>query len=359
MLDDPFVKEGGGNTNAPIVLLVKKIKEMGHRASTIDTGNLYAYDKVIFFEFPEFRRTGLPDKYLRGLIKYGLREMYLVCMEPPAIKPNNWNMDNHRYFKKIFTWNDGYIDNKKYFRIHSTSHGVNDTCVFSLKDKTKLCVLIARNKFSDHPAEIYSQRVRAIRWFENFYPEDFDLYGEGWDEFIFKGRLSFLNLIDYYFKRIGAIFSEGGFLQKFFCKLAKFNRFFYIILYQNHPAYPSYKGRVLSVRETLKKYKFCICFENSVFPGWVTERIFDCFLAGCIPVYLGDPNITDKIPDNAFIDMRMFENYEKLYDYLKKMTENEYLSYIEAIKSFRESSQNYTFTIEYFAETLLRELNIN
>jgi len=38
-------------------------------------------------------------------------------------------------------------------------------------------------------------------------------------------------------------------------------------------------------RAVLNGHRFAICFENCVFPGYVTEKIFDCFLAGCVPVY--------------------------------------------------------------------------
>lgn len=47
---------------------------------------------------------------------------------------------------------------------------------------------------------------------------------------------------------------------------------------------------------TLRHFRFALCFENCVFPGYVTEKVFDCFLSGCVPIYLGAPDITDFIP---------------------------------------------------------------
>lgn len=42
--------------------------------------------------------------------------------------------------------------------------------------------------------------------------------------------------------------------------------------------------------EYLKDFKFNICPENSASPGYVTEKLFESFQAGCIPIYWGDSN---------------------------------------------------------------------
>jgi len=49
------------------------------------------------------------------------------------------------------------------------------------------------------------------------------------------------------------------------------------------------------------QYKFIICFENSKTPGYVTEKIFNVFASGSIPIYDGAPNITDYIIPGSFI----------------------------------------------------------
>lgn len=347
---------GADNSNYNAALFVKRLLEQGHQVSTIDTEELKVYDKIIFSEYPEILFTGFPNKYLFRLLKAGFKELYLINMEPATIKPNNWVRLKHKPFKKIFTWHDDYVDNKKYIRLHSCSHKRSDQVCFNVNDQRKFCVFIARQKFSNGPRELYSERVKAIRWFEKNHLDDFDLYGGGWDEFVFKGRLHYLNLIDYAFKRTARCFPENHIMNRMLNKSVKFNYLFYVILFGRKPQYPSYRGVAGNVRETLKKYKFAFCFENSSFPGWITERIFDCFLAGCIPIYLGDPGISTRIPEEAFIDMRKFSSYEALYDYLKRMTMDEYLKRIAAIKEFMVSDKSYIFTGEYFADTLLREI---
>ena len=50
-------------------------------------------------------------------------------------------------------------------------------------------------------------------------------------------------------------------------------------------------GAVKDKIEWLRGYKFNICFENASYPGYLTEKLFDSFLAGCIPVYWGDTSL--------------------------------------------------------------------
>ena len=70
--------------------------------------------------------------------------------------------------------------------------------------------------------------------------------------------------------------------------------------------------------ETISKYKFAVCFENTSYPGYVTEKIIDCLVAGLIPIYLGAPDISEFVPEEAFIDMRKFNTWQELDNYVRK-----------------------------------------
>ena len=66
--------------------------------------------------------------------------------------------------------------------------------------------------------------------------------------------------------------------------------------------FKNWRGRVEDKLEILKHYKFCICYENMRdVKGYITEKIFDSFAAGCVPVIGGD-NVTKFIPEGCFID---------------------------------------------------------
>jgi hypothetical protein len=41
-------------------------------------------------------------------------------------------------------------------------------------------------------------------------------------------------------------------------------------------------------REAIGRFMFNMAFENSLEPGYVTEKPFDALISGTVPVYLGD-----------------------------------------------------------------------
>lgn len=167
--------------------------------------------------------------------------------------------------------------------------------------------------------EIYIDRIKAIHYFSTF--PDFSLYGYGWDVPIWG-------------------------LGKAFRMAAKI----------------PYKGvisaDVRSKREVISNFKFCLCFENCIFPGYITEKIFDCFLAGCIPVYFGAPDITDFVPSETFIDYRHFGNYSDLDKFLRGMTESDAGQYLNAASEFLASPEFDKFTVDYFVNDILKVIEL-
>jgi hypothetical protein len=170
-------------------------------------------------------------------------------------------------------------------------------------------------------AELYTERLKAVKWFEKHHPEDFDLYGFGWG----KPSIKISHIINP-FKAVKILFSHR---------------------------YKTYKGTVERKKTVLEKYKFAICYENiRDVPGYITEKIFDCFFAGCVPVYLGANNITDHIPGNCFIDKRNFNDYESLYEHLVAMTDAEYAKYLGNIEVFLKSDAARAFSCENFVRII-------
>ena len=85
----------------------------------------------------------------------------------------------------------------------------------------------------------------------------------------------------------------------------------------------------------------------------MTEKIFDCFYGGCVPVYLGAPDISDHIPKACYIDYRDFADYGKLEDYLINMTREEFECYRSAAFQFLSSRDSECFSHDFFAKKLL------
>ncbi len=55
-------------------------------------------------------------------------------------------------------------------------------------------------------------------------------------------------------------------------------------------------------RQFLQQYKFTIAFENYSYPGYHTEKIIDPMRAGSIPIYFGNPRISDHFNSRSFIN---------------------------------------------------------
>jgi Glycosyltransferase family 10 (fucosyltransferase) C-term/Fucosyltransferase, N-terminal/Glycosyl transferase family 2 len=75
---------------------------------------------------------------------------------------------------------------------------------------------------------------------------------------------------------------------------------------------------------TIASYKFSLGFENSIADDYVTEKFFDPFLAGTVPVYRGAANVEMFAPgENAFIDATKFAGPRELAEHLMKLDQDE------------------------------------
>lgn len=286
--------------------------------ATVDVVEVDSVDAVVFVDMPN-----KDNHYYISCVAKNI-PMYLIILESKIISKDNYIKANHARFKKIFTYDDSLVDNNKYFKINY-AFSFPETIPTDLTKKEKLCTLIAGNKKISHKLSLYNERVTAIRWFEKYHPEDFEFYGVGWDEYVFP-NIKFV-------KSLNRIIP----LKKMLA-----------------PSFVSYRGRVERKRDVLGKYRFAICYENvKNIPGYITEKIFDCFFAGTVPVYLGANNVTVHIPAECFIDKRNYGSYEELYDYLHTMSDETYLCYLENIEGFLKSDKAYPFTCDYFAKTII------
>lgn len=281
-----------------------RVREKCHRENIeIETIDKYDIsdkpDCIFFFDLPYSWDLGNWKAILKNRVEY-----ILFCFEPPIVNPFNYFKFLHKFFKKIYTWNDDLVDNKKYFKFHwpQSNFGMNTPKkLFQQKD---FLVFINANKLAFLPfrllssfgKELYSERIKAVEYFEKKIPEKFSLYGRGWNKpkaYSVKERL-------FGFKK-----------------------------------YKTYRGEIDNKIKLLSNFKYCLCFENLTnINGYFTEKIFDCFKAKCVPIYWGASNIEEYIPKNCFIDYRDFMSYEKLLNYLESIDENKYNQYIENIEKF-------------------------
>lgn len=268
-------------------------------------------DEIKIITVDTLRMDDYPDKYVYcdtpypweyklwfDLVQHKEKNI-LFCFDSPIITPFSHMKSLHLFFSKIYTWDDSLIDEKRYFKMHFPQLSTNIRTTPKPFHEKKFLVLINAKKSSPlvfkliakYKTDLYKERLNVIHFFEKHQSNLFSFYGRGWNS--------------------------------------------------ENKTYQTYKGEIPTDKkiETLSNFKFCICFENSIAPGFITEKIFDCFKARCIPIYWGAPNITKYINKDCFIDFRDFMDYEKLLHYLEDMSEKTYNKYLESIEAFLHDSK--------------------
>ena len=71
--------------------------------------------------------------------------------------------------------------------------------------------------------------------------------------------------------------------------------------------------------DLISNYKFNICFENTLNPGYVTEKLLEAKIAGCIPIYWGDKKSEVDFNKKCFINYADFESVNDLATYINKL----------------------------------------
>ena len=78
-------------------------------------------------------------------------------------------------------------------------------------------------------------------------------------------------------------------------------------------------------KEFLKNYKFSICFENSKKLGYISEKLFDAFESGTIPIYFGDDSVKELINDKAYIHIKDINDFDEKIELIKKIDQDDVL----------------------------------
>lgn len=317
-----------GNT---LHCLKRYFEKKGYAFHTIDRYSSSAlHDAVITMDI-----TSMFDAYKQTVRKNQKKRPVQIFLlsECPAIGPRNWDLKEHAFFDAIFTWRDDWVDNQHYFKWTWIQNGYRDfprkiSMEELLKEKSCLLTLVNAKKYASHPDELYSERVKAITFFQRRIPADFDLYGRGWDKPL---PVNPFNLHDAYSK-----LTSPGFLRAWVTSLT---------------TPPLWRGAIDDKFTILRKYRFAICYENmNNIQGYVTEKIWDCFRVRTIPIYLGADNIGAHIPEDCFIDKRKFTRYDDLLSFITSMDDEVYSTYVRAIDAFVKEQKMKDWFDEYFAK---------
>jgi hypothetical protein len=78
--------------------------------------------------------------------------------------------------------------------------------------------------------------------------------------------------------------------------------------------------------DLLTRYRFTICFENTAFPYYCTEKLWQAIAAGCLPIYYGKgTTIYETFPTDSFIDAARFDSPAEVLDYVESLSPEEHL----------------------------------
>jgi hypothetical protein len=309
--------------------LKTQLEKKGFEVLTIDDNTHRDVYRMIFYNTP------FPWDFLTWKkIIASPGKCVLMMIEPPIVNPFNYFSIINRFFFEVRTWNSCLVDGKRYlpYNIGQADFGIGIAAKgFSQK---KLLILINGNKVSPWPLillsklglgrkgkELYSERIKVIEYFDKHHPEKFDLYGRGWNR---------VRKYDWFQKILGA------------------------------KKYGVFRGETNDKIELLSGYKFCLCFENMThFKGYLTEKIFDCLKAKCVPVYWGATDVGDFVPTNCFIDYRRFKSLDDMLEFLENMDQAQYDEYVRNIEGLLRNQEFVNFWFEPgWCEKLANDLKL-
>ena len=328
------------NCTEPFITLKRDLEQIGYRCEGLKDQPIDEISWVLFWD----AASAPPDKIIER-IKYKIRmftskgstrdlfyergikennlKTALLLFEPPCNSKRNWDLLEHQKFDIVFTWYPNLIDNLKYFRIYlpiPIPVRVESDKSLSFKDR-KLLAGIISNKQSFHEQSLYKVKIELITHLDQFHPHDFDLFGFDWNPSLFRFLHMWLKGSRMHYRKI-----------------------------------KNYRGTVKSKWEIYAKYRFAICYENSSVQGYVSEKIFDAMVYGCVPIYLGAPDILKYIPSSLFVDRREFQNNLELYDFLNSMSEKKHSEMVSAGLEFLSSDSAKKFFSPSFSKSIISKL---
>ena len=103
-------------------------------------------------------------------------------------------------------------------------------------------------------------------------------------------------------------------------------------------------GFVSDKIEFLSNYKFSIAMENSDGDGYLSEKIYDSFRSGTIPIYYGDYVIDEFINPKTYILIKGEKDIDEKIEYIKNIDND--------IKLYKSIMKEKPIIDEYFIDKI-------
>jgi hypothetical protein len=286
-------------------------------------------------EFPceYFISVNHNPKMYKSFIKSGgdPSKAALIMLEPFAVYPGQYKRSNRiKYSLVLAPGNPKYSFEGKMFvpwpyeaipnPLHPTYEDFNlkkfvtqavSKNLFQYENwmgRDRQIVLINANKVSVVSAENYSLRRRFAKVLES---ETLQVFGDMWVPSIKEKLLHRISVFLFAIKT--GIFPN------------------LVHVYGNlHWKFRTASGPIKNKQEILQRAKFSLVIEND--DNYVSEKLLDAMINGCIPIYRGGALSTEILPPGLFIDLP--ENPMDLTKLLDSLSEEEIKMYLSNISSF-------------------------
>ena len=109
------------------------------------------------------------------------------------------------------------------------------------------------------------------------------------------------------------------------------------------------------INQFYKRFNFALIVENCDASNYVSEKIYDAWVAGCIPIYYpnNSNNSIVNLPKNCYINIKDFTNFDDLNNFINLLNEKDIDKYYENI------SQNIDKILDNVSPNRLCDLILN
>jgi alpha(1,3/1,4) fucosyltransferase len=88
---------------------------------------------------------------------------------------------------------------------------------------------------------------------------------------------------------------------------------------------PKVPNRLIPKINFLQRFKFTLAIENSIWPGYMTEKLVDPMYAASLPIYVGDPKAMLTFNPDSYIDFSCFANMKEMIEFVREVDNDDEL----------------------------------
>jgi Glycosyltransferases involved in cell wall biogenesis len=301
----------------PWLVLRSHLRQHGF---TLDTAD-YLSKKAFANRINIYTSFGIHDRQQRLVERRDVILNAFYLFETVMYAPRMYEMlpQLSTRFRTVYSWTDAKTLARfatgpfrvSSFRVPAPFSDVIDR-FWSRSDREGVMLVCTNRRGIAIDGDLFDERLRATEHFAA--RGDFELWGRGWDD-------------------------VSGLSPRFAAAVGK-----------------SWRGPLADKYEAYSRARFVVCYENQILRGWITEKIFDCFRSGAVPLYLGAPDVLDWIPADCFVDVRKFSGYDDLSRYLDTLSPDDLLRYRVAARDYLASEAFRPFSAEAFADRFLADV---